>query len=431
MGLLGDNWDDPRTMATLQMAAGLLGGGNFGQAAGRGLSGYQQTMAAAQEQEQRKKELAMREAQAAQMAQMHGLQLQQLQAQFKDQQLAKSREEAFRGSIPSPLGSANTAAANTSGAPLGTLAAAAAQPRVDPQQQLLFEAMRQGQIKPMEYISATAKDDAPVKLGEGEQLFSGKASGYKPLASGAKKEDDFMRNLRAAGVPEGSPQWNQILLAKAQKDSSHAPATNVSVSMDKGFGEAFANDAAKSLGASRDIARSAASTIGTLDRIDNVLKTGKVATGPTQPFQLFGMQMGQLLGIGGKDAAETLGNTRQMIQSASALAADGAKALAGQGQISDGERRLILRAAGGDIDTMTPPEISALTGALRTVNISRIEKHQSQLKNVDPKFAPFVPFYSVPMPQSGDPPKTTPGQTPAIPTRRWNPATGGFETIGG
>jgi hypothetical protein len=357
-------------------------------------------MAAAQEQEQRKRALAMQEAQASQMAQMHGLQLQQLQAQFKEQQLAKSREEAFRGSIPSPLAGANTAAANASGAPLGTLAAAAAQPRVDPQQQLLFEAMRQGQIKPLDYISATAKDDAPVKLGEGEQLFSGKASGYKPLASGARKEDDFMRNLRAAGVPEGSPQWNQILLAKAQKDASHAPPanTNVSVSMDKGFGEAFATDAAKSLGQSRDIARSAANTIGTLDRIDAILKTGKVATGPTQPFQVFGMQMGQLLGLGGKDAAETLGNTRQMIQSASALAADGAKALAGQGQISDGERRLILRAAGGDIDTMTPPEISSLTGALRKVNTSRIENHQTQLKNVDPKFAPFVPFYTVPMP---------------------------------
>lgn len=47
-GLLGDSWDDPRTMATLQMAAGLLGGGNFGQALGRGLSGYSDSMSASQ-----------------------------------------------------------------------------------------------------------------------------------------------------------------------------------------------------------------------------------------------------------------------------------------------------------------------------------------------------------------------------------------------
>lgn len=48
-GLLGDTWGDPQTQAALSMAAGLLGGGNFGQALGRGLGGYQQSMAAANE----------------------------------------------------------------------------------------------------------------------------------------------------------------------------------------------------------------------------------------------------------------------------------------------------------------------------------------------------------------------------------------------
>lgn len=44
MGLLGDSWEDPRTQATLQLAAGLLSGGNFGQALGRGMSGYSEAM---------------------------------------------------------------------------------------------------------------------------------------------------------------------------------------------------------------------------------------------------------------------------------------------------------------------------------------------------------------------------------------------------
>lgn len=54
MGLLGDSWDDPKTQATFQLAAGLLGGGNFGQALGRGLGGYQQTMQSAREAERQK-----------------------------------------------------------------------------------------------------------------------------------------------------------------------------------------------------------------------------------------------------------------------------------------------------------------------------------------------------------------------------------------
>jgi hypothetical protein len=49
-GLLGDSFDDPKTQAVLNLAAGLLGGGNFGQALGRGLGGYQETMASAKRQ---------------------------------------------------------------------------------------------------------------------------------------------------------------------------------------------------------------------------------------------------------------------------------------------------------------------------------------------------------------------------------------------
>ncbi len=49
MSLLGDSWEDPRTMATLQLAAGLLGPGNIGQSLSRGLLGYQQTVGDAQE----------------------------------------------------------------------------------------------------------------------------------------------------------------------------------------------------------------------------------------------------------------------------------------------------------------------------------------------------------------------------------------------
>lgn len=43
-GFLGNSIDDPKTMAVMNLAAGLLGGGNFGQALGRGLGGYQQSL---------------------------------------------------------------------------------------------------------------------------------------------------------------------------------------------------------------------------------------------------------------------------------------------------------------------------------------------------------------------------------------------------
>lgn len=86
MGLLGDSWDDPRTMATLQLAAGLLSGGGLGQALGRGLSGYQQTMAADEERRQKK---AMRDAQMEEtraQALERDMRAKQVEAQMQAQQ---------------------------------------------------------------------------------------------------------------------------------------------------------------------------------------------------------------------------------------------------------------------------------------------------------------------------------------------------------
>lgn len=51
MGLLGDSFDDPKTMGVMQLAAGLLSGGNFGQSLGKGLAGYQQALVADREKQ--------------------------------------------------------------------------------------------------------------------------------------------------------------------------------------------------------------------------------------------------------------------------------------------------------------------------------------------------------------------------------------------
>lgn len=45
MGLLGDSIDDPKSLATYSLVAGLLSPGSFGQGLGKGLAGYQGTLA--------------------------------------------------------------------------------------------------------------------------------------------------------------------------------------------------------------------------------------------------------------------------------------------------------------------------------------------------------------------------------------------------
>jgi len=116
-GLLGDSWDDPRTMASLLGAAGLLSGGNFGQAMGRGLLGYQQVMGNAQEMEMKKREMAQREQfQAAQMEEMRA-QAQQRQMQAQELQRKAQQELAKRQALPSIMGAPVSGDAFMPGAP--------------------------------------------------------------------------------------------------------------------------------------------------------------------------------------------------------------------------------------------------------------------------------------------------------------------------
>jgi hypothetical protein len=122
-----------------------------------------------------------------------------------------------------------------------------------------------------------------------------------------------------------------------------------------------------------------------------------VVTGPGATPELFMRQLGEKLGVGGKDNADTLKRTRDLIQGSAALAVDGAAMLAGQGQITENERALVSKAASVGQD-LTPPEIKQLSGVLRKINRTKIEQHQSMLSKVDKQFSPFVPFYQVDMP---------------------------------
>ena len=399
MGLLdfmGSSVDDPKTAATLALAQGLLGGRSGMTGLLGGMQGYVGTMAQAKREEEARKAEALK----MQIQQQQLIAAQQQNAQAAEmakrqqalQQLAQSSMKVPQG-LPSMLpGSGQRSPQENAALQQGIQQAS--KPQFD------FQGYAEGLagLDPMASLqmrAALQKDETPIKLGAGETLLDKKT--FKPLASNPKDDKPAPLKEYEYAVQQGyKGTYQQFVL-----EQKRAGATNVSVSMDKGFGEAFAKDAAASLATGRDQARAAASNIQTLDRIGQIMDGGKVSLGPTQKFETFGRQLGETLGIGGKDNAEKLGNTRNLIQSAATLAADGAKLLAGQGQITEGERALILRASGGDIDSMTAPEIRALTGTLRKVNAVKIQAHQQQLKNVDPKFAPYVPFYKVDEPVAG------------------------------
>lgn len=184
MGLLGDSWEDPRTAALLSLAGGLLSQRNLGAGLVQGMQGYSSAMLAAkkaqQEEEERKAVLAQRAAQEQRaqqqfilQQQIGGLQLNQATRADAEAVAQAAREDAFRSSIPSPQGQA-LRALGADASP--TMANAARMPQVDPRSQFLFDALQARQLKPMDYLTATAKDTTPIKLGANERLLEPKTN---------------------------------------------------------------------------------------------------------------------------------------------------------------------------------------------------------------------------------------------------------------
>lgn len=266
MGLLDYGFEDPNTAGLLSLGLRLMSTpGKFGTALGQAGLGAMGDMQRARAQQQDRQ-------QAAQRQQLFELQMKQAQQAQADAELARANEVRFRGMIPDPSAQAAQAALAGGGGP--TLANAQQIRPVDPQQQMLFNAMSTGQIRPMEYLSATAKDDAPVKLGEGETLYSGKASGYQPLARGTPKAGNT-----PAAVQEYQFAVNQGYKGSFQQfevEKRRAGAASVSVNTDSlGLKPKDKFEMEQKLGADYSAAtKTDAGIVSTAQDIRNILQQG-------------------------------------------------------------------------------------------------------------------------------------------------------------
>ena len=418
MGLLGEGWDDPRSMATMQLAAGLLGGGNFGQALGRGLSGYQQAISSAQDDADRK-----------QMASLRAMQIEQARQKIQDEQDLKTLAQQY---YKQPTMTTEQVFA----AP-GAVGPTAARAELIPNTQGEFDAkgfinayaqknplaameMKAKLAKEVPINKLDVKDFTPASVQKFAQTGNygdlvrldklhfgdagGSLKGLNPftgeeVSSTAKTGNPFS-DLLVMG-PNGQLTVNQPLVS-AKSAISRAGATNVSVNTEKSFLNELAGGLGKQIETSVAGAKAANGTLNTLDRLDTALNSGKIMAGPATKPAMYLMQLGTQMGIGGKDSKETLQNTRTAIQAMAQLELDAAGQMKGQGQLSNEERRLLQRAASGDID-MTVPELKTLSGVARKVASQRISQHNQMVQPLlqNKNAAPLAPFLTVDQPSSG------------------------------
>lgn len=213
-----------------------------------------------------------------------------------------------------------------------------------------------------------------------------------------------LENFRQLDKPEPLPSEIQILQAtktpvtfenvQALRRSS---ATNVAVTQNaekKGV-ELATTQAMKNLDESRMMAQSANATLANIDRILPALDTAIV--GPVADTRTTLLRIGKQLNIAGANADQVLKNTATVVQGLAQQELDAASQMRGQGALTEGERAILRRAAGGD-QSLTSGELQqGLMAAQRSAR-ARLASHQDLLSKATtaiPSLSTIAPMYEV------------------------------------
>jgi hypothetical protein len=243
------------------------------------------------------------------------------------------------------------------------------------------------------------------KLGEGEQLVRGNfEGGFTPIAGegGAKKTTD-VKNYEEAVKGGFKGTFNDWFMQKQK-----ASGVNVSVNTAKDLTGQI-GDISK---ASKISAEGAVQSADSANRIIQAVDSNKLFTGIGANQRLTAAQIADGLGLGGKDTAEKIANSRQAIQGLAQLTLQGRKQMRGEGAITESEGALAQRAMSGDV-SLTAPEIRQLAEAAKRSAKFQYSQHQNIINtmNADPNTKGLVPYYDVPADVSIFNPRAVGGQS--------------------
>lgn len=199
--------------------------------------------------------------------------------------------------------------------------------------------------------------------------------------------------------PDGRMVPNSPLVGVKQ-GIARAGASNVSVNMpDKKFYEGLGTAISGQIEQGYTQAQAAAQTLGNANQIASSLDKAILGPGANQRVVL--AQVGQALGVGGKNNAEVLANTRNVMQGLARQELAAAGQMKGQGQITESERAILRKAEAGQINEMTRPEMEQFISAIRKTARARISAHQRNLQRLsqDPQASTIIDYMQVQAPE--------------------------------
>lgn len=197
-------------------------------------------------------------------------------------------------------------------------------------------------------------------------------------------------------VADGRGGWQAnapLVSVKRQVAQAGAPQIRIENKM----GEGIAAQVGPLVKSGFEGAQGALAQADAADRVFRAIDSGRLFTGPTANLEMFGAQLGQSLGLAGKNTQETIANTRAAIRGLAEFSLNARKSLQGQGQITENEQKLLDRAVSGDI-TLTAGEIRQIAGITRRQAQKTYQLHQANVQRLrsNPSTAGLADFYSLP-----------------------------------
>lgn len=209
---------------------------------------------------------------------------------------------------------------------------------------------------------------------------------------------DLLTSDGAGGFKPNQP----LIGAKLAIAKAGAPTTSVKV--ENKMGEGLATQVGPMMKESQEVAGAALKQADAANRIIQAVDSNKMYAGTGATIVMPIAQLASTLGVGGKDTAEKIANTRQAMQGLAQLTLQGRQQMKGQGAVTESEGALAQRAISGDIN-MTPAEIRQLANAAKRSADWQMREHQRKVDvmRANPSLNGLTPFYDVPasMGQSG------------------------------
>jgi hypothetical protein len=398
MGLLdfmGTSVDDPKTMATLQLAQGLLARRGVGGLLD-GMQGYTGTLAAAKEAARRK---AIEDEERAMRQQVQQLQFAQMQQQRAAQEAAALRaardEEVLRRTFAPVTGVTANAATGIVGPRPEAAQAIGRPPQFDPRNVLAmggsFDALGQALkinegLNPAPKLMTVAPGASVINERTAQPMFQ--APDRPAETPSAVREYEY---AKTQGYPGTFQQF--------QLEQRRAGATNIGLpKIEVKMGEGIASQVGPMLKDSRAQAMAGLSLVDSSQRVLDAAERGNLYAGPLANAQLKVAQVADALGVSGKDTQEKIANTRNVVRGMAEQAVSARAQLGGQAQISNSEQELLTKATSGDIGELTAREIVQIAQLNDRLGRKMHSLHQQQLTTMGqrPELSGIAPFYQVP-----------------------------------